>query len=88
MPEQTQNIFNIYADQNLFILVGDENITTYSISDRTLLNQIDNSRPQKQHRLRQSLISFHHKTIYEIKYDPSTSLLQNGSDQLSTIEKP
>lgn len=68
MPEQTQQVFNLYADQNLLIIVGDENITTYAIADRILLNQIDNSRPQKQHKSRQSLLSFANKTVYETSY--------------------
>lgn len=68
MPEQTQKVFNLYADQNLLIIVDDENITTYAIADRILLNQIDNSRPQKQHKSRQSLLSFANKTVYETSY--------------------
>ena len=68
MPEQTQQVFNLYADQNLLIIVGDENITTYAIADRILLNQINNSRPQKQHKSRQSLLSFANKTVYETSY--------------------
>ena len=68
MPEQTQQVFNLYADQNLLIIVGDKNITTYAIADRILLNQINNSRPQKQHKSRQSLLSFANKTVYETSY--------------------
>lgn len=34
MPEQTQQVFNLYADQNLLIIVGNQNITTYAIADR------------------------------------------------------
>ena len=67
-PEQTQQVFNLYADQNLLIIVGDQNITIYVIADRILLNQIDNLRPQKQYKSRHSLLSFANKTIYETSY--------------------
>jgi len=68
MPKQTQKVFNLYVDQNLFIVVGNENISVYHFSERVLINQIKNSRPQKQHKIRQSLLSFENKTVYEVNY--------------------
>ena len=68
LPEHTEEILNIYADDGKLMIIGDQNISLYDISTRTLLKQVLNHRAQKQHKMRKSLLSFEENTIFEMKY--------------------
>ncbi len=68
MPEQSQNISNLYVDQQQLILIGDENITIYNHHTREICVQIPNQRPHKHHLQRKSLWSFVQKTLHELCY--------------------
>ncbi len=68
MPEHTQKILNMYADDDKLMIIGNENISIYDISTRTLLKQIDNHLSQKQHKKRKNLFSYYENTIFETQY--------------------
>ena len=68
MPEQTQKIFNMYADDGKLMIIGNENIAIYDIHSRQCIRQIPNTLPQKQHINRHSLWSFQQHHLIETFY--------------------
>ena len=68
MPEQTQKILNMYADDGKLMIIGNENISIYDIHSRQCIKQIPNTLPQKQHINRHSLWSFQQHHLIETPY--------------------
>lgn len=65
MPQQTQEIFNMYVDDAKLLLVGNENISCYDIKTRQLIQQIPNTLPNKHHINRRSLWAWQRNTLIE-----------------------
>ena len=68
MPEQSQKILNLYADQGKLIVIGNENISIYDITNQTFIAQITNTSPNKQHLKRHSLWAFQKNILIETPY--------------------
>lgn len=67
-PQQTQEVFNLYVNADILIIVGSENISLYHIQSRDLIKQFPNTLPQKHYLKRRSLCTFKSKTVIETHY--------------------
>ena len=68
MPEQTQKILNMYADDGKLMIIGNENISIYEIATRKLLETFPNTLSRKLQISSHRLWAFQGKTLFEI-YD-------------------
>ncbi|MFW2073715.1 hypothetical protein ACG9Y7_09820 [Acinetobacter gerneri] len=68
MPEQTQKVMALFADQKLLIIVGNENISFYSTTKFSKLAEFPNQRAQVQHSSSHCLFAFQEKTLLSLDY--------------------